>query len=63
MYQTDKELQEMAKDIIFAESEVTPELLTALAEKGIRNINVVPDEDYETAMIKKWFEKNRSENQ
>lgn len=50
-----EELNKAAQNIIFTESEVTPELVSALAAKGIRSINVVPDEDYESVLFEQWL--------
>ena len=41
-----EQLQEEAKRIVFAESEVNAELLDALAKNGVREINIVPDDEY-----------------
>lgn len=49
-------LQVQADKLIFAESEMTPEFMMALAEKGIRNVQVVPDEEYETVMFEKYLQ-------
>ena len=53
--QEHNELERLSHEVIFAESEVTVELLDAMAKKGIRHINVVPDEEYEAVMMEKWL--------
>lgn len=58
-YATDKELQEEAKNIVFCESEVTPQLLSAMAARGIREINVVPDDQYQVLMFERWLKEKR----
>lgn len=35
------------QNIVFTESEMTPALMQALAEKGVRSVNLVPDDEYE----------------
>lgn len=47
--------QAKADQIIFTESEMTPELMAALAEKGVRRVNVVPDDMYEQAIFDQWL--------
>lgn len=41
-----EQLQEQAKQIVFAESEITADLLVGLADNGIREINIAPDDEY-----------------
>ena len=48
-------LQEQADKLVFAESEVTADLLNNLADRGIRSINIVPDEEYETALFSNYL--------
>lgn len=42
----DEQLQEQAKQMVFAESEVDAGLLAGCAAHGIREINVMPDDGY-----------------
>ncbi len=48
-------LQEQADQLIFTESEMTPEFMAALAAKGVRRVRVVPDEEYVQAMFEDWL--------
>lgn len=53
-------LQEEVKDLIFYESEVTPELREACEKQGIK-LNIVPDREYEEAIAEgfgAWLIKN-----
>jgi len=50
-------LQKQADELIFTESEMTPEFMMALAEKGIRRVKVVPDEEYQVELMKQWIDK------
>ena len=52
---TPEYLQAQANALIFTESEMTPELMAALAEKDVRRVNVVPDDMYEQAIFEKWL--------
>lgn len=49
-------LQEQADKLIFAEGEVTIGLLDKLASAGIRSIQIVPDEECETAEFTQYLE-------
>lgn len=42
----DEQLQEQAKQMVFAESEVDAGLLAGCAANGIREISVMPDDEY-----------------
>lgn len=42
----DERLQEQAKQMVFAESEVDAGLLAGCAANGIREISVMPDDEY-----------------
>lgn len=52
-----EDLQKQADELIFTESEMTPEFMMALAEKGIRRVRVVPDEEYQVELMKQWIDK------
>lgn len=54
-------MQEQADKFIFAESEMTTDLLDKLASAGIRSIKIVPDEEYEAAMFAQYLESLKSE--
>ncbi len=41
-----EQVQEQTKHMVFAESEVTPALLAGLADKGVREISILPDDEY-----------------
>lgn len=60
MNTTQKSLQEQADNLVFAESEVTPELAAACKAQGIR-LNTVPDRQYEETVAMgfcEWLLKN-----
>ncbi len=41
-----EQVQEQTKHMVFAEREVTPALLAGLADKGVREISILPDDEY-----------------
>lgn len=51
-----KSLKDQADDFIFTESEMTPELMDALARNGVRSVKVVPDDEYVSIMFDKWLQ-------
>ena len=56
----EKSLQEQANDLVFAESEVTPELEDACKAQGIK-LNIVSDRQYEETVAMgfgEWLLKN-----
>lgn len=58
----EKSLQEQADDLVFAESEVTPELKAACEAQGIK-LNIVSDRQYEETIAMgfgEWLLKNYS---
>jgi len=50
-----KKFHESIKNTVFAASEVTPELMDALAKNGIRSINVIPDDEYESYIFEQYL--------
>ena len=52
---TTDDLQDQADQLIFTESEMTLALMADLAEKGIRSVNVVPDDMYEQTVFGEWL--------
>ncbi|MDE6789922.1 MAG: hypothetical protein K2J47_11495 [Ruminococcus sp.] len=60
----DAKKEQLHRDIentVFAESEITPKLLDALARHGIRTVNTVPDYEYEEYMFSEYL-KSLEEN-
>ena len=56
-YLTEQEnckLQEAAKTLVFAESEVTEELKAQAAKRGVK-LNIVPDEQYQADILQGWL--------
>ena len=56
----EKSLQEQANDLVFAESEVTPELKAACEAQGLK-LNIVSDRQYEETVAMgfgEWLLKN-----
>lgn len=51
----EEELRQNIANTVFAESEVTPEFLEALANHGIRTINTVPDDEYEQYIFNEYI--------
>lgn len=47
-------LQEESKGLIFAESEVTEKLKAQAAKRGVK-LKIVPDEQYQTELVKQWI--------
>ncbi len=62
----DKMLQEQADQILFTESDLTPELLEGMANHGIRSINVVSEEDYAASIVDQflndWAKNNKDKD-
>lgn len=54
MDQKNERLQEEAKELVFAENEVTEDLRTQVAKRGIK-LNIVPDEQYQTDITQGWL--------
>lgn len=54
MNKENERLQKEAKDLVFAESEVTEELRAHAAKRGIK-LNVVSDEQYQTDIVMGWL--------
>ena len=54
MNKENERLQVEAKDLVFAESEVTEELRNHAAKRGIK-LNVVSDEQYQTDIVMGWL--------
>ena len=54
MNKENERLQEEAKALVFAESEVTEELMAHAAKRGIK-LNVVSDEQYQTDIVMGWL--------
>ena len=54
MDQENERLQEEAKELVFAESEVTEELRTQVAKRGVK-LNIMPDEQYQTDIMQGWL--------
>ena len=50
-----EQLQREADELIFSESEITPEFEAKLIEKGI-SVKVVPDEEYPEALMLQWLD-------
>ena len=51
-----KTMQEQADELIFMESEMTLGLLDALTRNGVRRVNVVPDDEYQSDLFDKWLQ-------
>ena len=62
MEQENSRLQEEAKALVFAESEVTEELKAQAAKRGVK-LNIVPDEQYQTDILQSWLAALTSETQ
>ena len=62
MNQENERLQQEAKGMIFAESEVT-EKLRSQAAKHVVELNIVPDEQYQTDILQGWLASLASETQ
>ena len=62
MEQENSRLQEEAKTLVFAESEVTEELKAQAAKRGVK-LNIVPDEQYQTDILQGWLASLASEAQ
>ena len=60
--QENSRLQEEAKTLVFAESEVTEELKAQAAKRGVK-LNIVPDEQYQTDILQGWLATLTSETQ
>lgn len=60
--QANCKLQEEAKTLVFAESEVTEELKAQAAKRGVK-LNIVPDEQYQTDILQGWLASLASEAQ
>ena len=54
MNKENERLQEEAKDLVFAESEVTEELKAQAAQRGVK-LNQVSDEQYQTDIVMGWL--------
>ena len=55
-------MQEEAKGLVFAESEVTETLRKQTAKRGVK-LNIVPDEQYQTDILQGWLASLASEAQ
>lgn len=62
MEQENSRLQEEAKTLVFAESEVTEKLKAQAAKRGVK-LNIVPDEQYQTDILQGWLASLASEAQ
>ena len=60
--QENERLQEEAKGLVFAESEVTETLRKQTAKRGVK-LNIVPDEQYQTDILQGWLASLASETQ
>ncbi|MBR5364199.1 MAG: hypothetical protein IK134_12880 [Oscillospiraceae bacterium] len=60
--QENERLQEEAKGLVFAESEVTETLRKQTAKRGVK-LNIVPDEQYQTDILQGWLASLASEAQ
>ena len=54
MNKENERLQKEAKDLFFAESEVTEELKAQAAQRGVK-LNHVSDEQYQTDIVMGWL--------
>lgn len=55
MKKENERLQEEAKGLVFAESEVTEELKEQAAKRGVK-LNIVSDEQYQAELVKRWLD-------